>query len=212
MKNNYGWIKLHRTLEDKGYYKNSKYVHLWIHILLKANHEKNEFMWNNKIMIIKEGQFITGRKQLSLETGLTETTIENILNMFEKEQQIGQQKTTKFRLITVINWKEYQANGQQSDNRVTTNGQQSDTNKNDKNDKNEKKKREFFLKNKKGVSSDSTPLEKYKRASYDERKHLPKPTFWDLPMRWKSANRRWYVIEDVTRKEYIEDEDKIEWK
>lgn len=137
-----GYIKLYRKIKLKGWYKNSKYVHLWVHILLKANHKQSEFMWNDKIIIIKEGQFITGRKQLSEETGLAQSTIEKILKIFEKEHQIEQQKTNKFRLITVINWKEYQGNGhqkeQQTDNRRTTDGQQMDTNKNDNNEKNEK--------------------------------------------------------------------------
>lgn len=122
----YGWIKLHRKLQNKGYYKNSKFVHLWIHLLLKANHEAKEFMWNNTIIVIKEGQFITGRKQLSQETGISETSIERILKTLENEQQIGQQTTTKYRLITILNWKEYQIdgqqNGQQADSKRTTSG------------------------------------------------------------------------------------------
>jgi len=121
-----GWIKLHRKIRDKGYYKNSKFVHLWVHILLKANHEGKEFMRNNQIIVIKEGQLITGRKQLSEETGISESSIERILEMFENEHQIEQQKTTKFRLITILNWKEYQTNGQQNgqqaDNGRTTSG------------------------------------------------------------------------------------------
>lgn len=135
---------------DKGYYKNSKYVHLWVHLLLRANHQPTEFMWNKKMIIVKKGQFITGRKQLSLETRINESTVENILQMLENEQQIEQQKTTKFRLITIKNWELYQSDKsdkqqkeQQSNNRVTTKEQQNNTNKNDKNkenDHNEKKK------------------------------------------------------------------------
>lgn len=131
---NTGWVCLWRKIQDKGWYKNAKYVQLWVHILIKANHKPNEFMWNKEIIIIKEGQFITGRKKLASETGLNESTIEKILKVFEKEHQIEQQKTTKFRLITVINWKEYQEKEQQSNNRVTTKEQQSNTNNNDNND------------------------------------------------------------------------------
>lgn len=136
-----GWIKIHRRLKKKGYYKNSKFVHLWVHLLMKVNHCEKEFMWNDSIILIKAGQFITGRKQLSEETGISESTIERILKVFENEQQIEQQKTTKYRLITIVNWKEYQdneqQNGQQINNKRTTDGQQMDTNKNDKNEKNE---------------------------------------------------------------------------
>src|SRR4030095_1255729 len=135
-----GWIKLHRKLIEKGYYKKSHYVHLWIHLILKANHKQKEFMWNNKIILIKEGQLLTSRGQLSEETGISQTSIERILNMLENELQISQQTTTKFRIITIINWKTYQIsetreqqNGQQADSNRTTGEQQTDTNNNDNN-------------------------------------------------------------------------------
>lgn len=132
-----GYVKIYRQLKDKGYYKKSEYVHLWVHLLLSVNHSQKEFMWNGKIILIKEGQVITGRKELSKQTGIKQGTIENILEMLENEHQIQQQKTTKYRLITIVNWKEFQKGDSTSDNRVTTEWQQSDTNKNDKNDKND---------------------------------------------------------------------------
>ena len=39
-------------------------------------------------MVIKEGQFITGRDVLSKQTGIHPSTIDRILNYFENEQQI----------------------------------------------------------------------------------------------------------------------------
>ena len=83
-----GWIKIHRKLKENGFYKNSKYVHLWLHILLKANHKNKEIMWNGQLVKIKPGQFITGRKVLAEETGISGTTIERILKCFESGHQI----------------------------------------------------------------------------------------------------------------------------
>ena len=79
-------------------------------------------MWDGGVVVVKEGQLITGRKTLSEETGLPETTIERILTYLESEHQIGQQKTTKFRLITIVNWKDYQNPDIKTDNKRTTNG------------------------------------------------------------------------------------------
>lgn len=89
-------------------------------------------MAHGKIFNLQEGQLITGRKKLSEGTGIPESTIEDILKLLENEQQIQQQKTTKYRLITIVNWKEYQ----ESDNKATTKQQQADTYKNDKKEKN----------------------------------------------------------------------------
>jgi len=130
-----GWVKIHRQIKSKGYYKKSAYIHLWVHLLLSANHEPKEFMWNDQIIIVKDGQLITGREQLSEQTGIPPTTIERILEMLESEHQIGQQKTTKYRLITIVNWGKYQKVDSEVDNKRTTNGHKQEC----KNDKNNKK-------------------------------------------------------------------------
>jgi len=134
-----GWIKLHRKLLEKGFYKKSTYVHLWVHLLLSANHATNEFMWNGSIILVKEGQLITGRDQLSKSTGIHRSSIERILKMLEIEQQIEQQKTTKYRLITIVNWDSYQKADSITSNKRATSEQQASTNKNDKKVKNDKK-------------------------------------------------------------------------
>lgn len=129
-----GYIRIYRKIASSGYYHKSTYVHLWVHLLLKANYSENKFLWNGEVIIVKAGQFLTGRKQLSLETGIAESTIEDILKVLENLQQIRQQKTNKYRLITILNWEEYQ----KSDNNPTTKQQQADTNKNNKKNKNER--------------------------------------------------------------------------
>lgn len=134
----YGWIKLNRKLLNNPLYRNSKYVHLWVHLLLKANHKGDKIMWNGGILDIKEGEFVTGRKSLSSETGIPESTCEDILKYLEKEGQIRQQTNSKFRVITILNWKNFQDVRQQSNNKATTKRQPADTNKNDKKVKNEK--------------------------------------------------------------------------
>lgn len=130
---NQGWIKIHRSIEDKGYYRDSEYIHLWVHLLLKVNHEEKEFLFNGKIIKIKRGQCVTGRKKLSQETGISESKIERILKLFESEQQIEQQTNNRNRIITIKNYNEYQKNEQPVNNKRTASEQPVNTNKNDKN-------------------------------------------------------------------------------
>jgi len=113
-----GWIKIYRQLMEKGYYTDSEFVHLWIHLLLRANHSQKEAMIDGRMIHLLPGQFITGRNTLSLETGIHESKIERILNCFEREQQIEQQKTNKFRLILVKNWEGFQISEQQSEQQL----------------------------------------------------------------------------------------------
>ena len=115
-----GWIKLHRKFCEKAFYsKDSEKVHLWVHLLMSANHAGKEELLGGKPFFCASGQFTTGRKQLSSETGISESKIERILTYFEKiEQQIEQQKTSTNRLISILNWDKYQINEQPIKQRV----------------------------------------------------------------------------------------------
>lgn len=129
-----GWISVHRDLMQKGYYRDSEYVHLWIHLLLTANHEDKEFLFNGKIMRVKRGQLVTGRKELSRVTSIDENKVYRILKTLKSEQQIEQQKTNKFTVITVVNYDKYQGAEQQNEQQVnskrTASEQQVNTNNN----------------------------------------------------------------------------------
>jgi len=143
-----GYIKLYRNLLENPVTSKPEMAWLWCVLLLSANHKDVKRIWNGKSIIIKAGQMITGRKQLSRLTGLSESFIYRALKYFESEQQIEQQKNNKFTLITILNWDKYQGNGttneqqieQQMNNQRTTSEQPVNTNKNDKNVKNDKNK------------------------------------------------------------------------
>lgn len=132
-----GWIKLYRKILENPLIEKPSYLSLWVILLLKANHKDNPMIWNGKKILVKEGQFITSRNKLSIQSGIKESTIERILKYFEKEQQIEQQTNTKCRFITITNWKNYQKTDSPTDNKQTASRQQADTNKNDKKGNNE---------------------------------------------------------------------------
>jgi len=110
-----GYIKIHRSLMQKGYYKDSDYIHLWVHLLMCATYQEKEYLFNGKIEHLKPGQFITGRLKLSNDTGIQQSKVERVLKVFESEHQIEQQGTTKFRIISIVNWDKYQNGEQQNE-------------------------------------------------------------------------------------------------
>jgi len=135
-----GWVRSYRSIMQKGWYKKSEYFHLWHHLLYKANHKPNEWIHKNNVMKVDRGQFITSRKSLSDETGINESKVERILKCFENEQQIEQQNLYTSRLISILNYNNYQkgeqANEQQVNSKRTASEQQVNTNNNVKNEKN----------------------------------------------------------------------------
>ena len=167
-------LKCYRKILDNPISKKPSWAWLWVVILLKVNHTNSEFIFNGSKECVKRGEFITGRKQLSIDTGISESTVENILKYLESEHQIEQQKTSKFRRIKVINYDMYQNNEQhfeqQIDNKLTTNKQQIDTNNNDNKEDNEKNEEE----------ENSTNLFLNKKRS-EEIKEITKDIIWLPP-------------------------------
>ena len=135
-----GWIKIHRSITEKGWFCKPDYVQLWIHLLVMANFKDSEYLWNGKVIILKRGQLITGRKSLSSKTGISESKIQRILKCFENEHQIEQQTTSTSRLISILNYEKYQSSEQpfeqQMNNERTTDEQRVNTKEESNNNKN----------------------------------------------------------------------------
>ena len=140
-----GWVHLHRKLLNNCIAGKAEYLALWITLLLMANHKDGySFILNNKKIELKKGQLLTGRKKLAIQTGIHESNVFRILKYLENEHQIEQQKTSKYTIITILNWDRHndveQLKEQQMNNKRTTNEQQMNTYKNDKNIENIKNK------------------------------------------------------------------------
>lgn len=109
---NNGWIKLHRKFRKWEWYGVPNMVSIFVHFLLLANHEEGK--WQGRT--IKPGQFITGRKMLKRDTGLTEQNIRTCIERLKSTNEITIETTNKFSLITIVKWADYQGN----DNKVTS--------------------------------------------------------------------------------------------
>lgn len=172
-----GWISLYRKFLEWEWYNKSKMVHLFIHLLLQANHADGK--WQGKD--IARGQLITGLKSLNQQTGISVQSLRTCLNKLKLTKEITIKSTNKFSLITIINYDTYQstpsqannqANTQSTINQQTTNNQ-STTNNNNNNSNNKKEKNivDFekywsLCKNKIGKQS---ALKKYKKLNQSDR-------------------------------------------
>lgn len=139
-----GWIKLYRQLLEWEWYKNPVVYRLFMHLLLKANHQRQK--WQG--IVINRGQLITGRIKISEETGLTQQQVRTGLNKLKSTNEITINSTNRFSLITIVNWDKYQGEEGPTTSKTTSNlpnkqptdNQQITTNKNVKNVKNVKNK------------------------------------------------------------------------
>jgi len=148
---NNGYIKLYRVLMDKPIWRQSIPEHkaILITLMMMVNHAPEEWEWNGKKYKCEPGQTITSidKIQQMAGKGVTTQNVRGALVRFEKLGFLTNVSTKTGRLITVVNWGEYQGNGCVSNkaiNKEVTKHQQRGNkevtpNKNDKNDKNDKK-------------------------------------------------------------------------
>jgi len=117
-----GWISTYRKiLENPIVCKDSDYFAVWMYLLLNATHKESPAIFNKKKIILKKGQLITGRKAIAEKFDISESKVQRILKTFEIEQQIKQQTCSQNRLISIINWNEYQQSEQRIEQQVNTN-------------------------------------------------------------------------------------------
>lgn len=99
-----GWVKLHRKMLEWEWYDKSHTVHLFIHCLLKANHE--ETTW--KDIYIEKGSFFTSVAKLSVELNMTTQTVRTSLKHLQLTNDITIKTVTQGSVIQVINYDKYQ--------------------------------------------------------------------------------------------------------
>jgi len=136
-----GFMFLPGEFRKWGWYKNSNMVHMLIHLMYEANYQDSTYMG----VAIKRGQLATGRKQLAVETGMSEREVRTCLERLTNDQQIVTQTTNRFSIITVCNYDSWHGlqkpNDQPTTSETPTNDPQSGT-PNDHNNKDNKDNKE----------------------------------------------------------------------
>lgn len=137
MKIDNGFIKIHRSITSWGWYKDTNTKVLFLHLILSANFAPAEFFGRR----IEVGQLVTSLANLAAETGLSVMAVRTALKHLETTGEITRESTTKYTVISIKNYREYQSvtsqttNQKQTSNKQATNEQQQ-YKKNKKNKKN----------------------------------------------------------------------------
>lgn len=114
-----GWIKSYRkTLDNPIICKDTDHIAIWMYLLWSATHQPISKLFGGKRITLNPGQLITGRKSISKQFNISESKVQRVLKTFEIEQQIEQQTSNRSRLISILNWNEYQCSEQQNEQQV----------------------------------------------------------------------------------------------
>lgn len=105
-----GFALIHRQFMDSRLYRDSQAVHLWLHLILKANHTDEEVNTDIGMMIVRRGQMITGRPTLVYETFIPDNKVKSLLRTFESKGMINiESKGRKFSLISIVKYDDFQS-------------------------------------------------------------------------------------------------------
>jgi len=137
-----GFIKLYRSVLEWEWFNDVNAFRLFMYCLLKANY--TDTAWRG--IDIERGSFVTSTKKLSVATGLSVQQTRTSLNKLISTGELTNKSHSKYSIITINNYDEYQENNKQI-NKRTTNNQQTD-NKQITTDKEIKKETNKEVKNK----------------------------------------------------------------
>jgi hypothetical protein len=198
-----GWIKLHRTIQDWEWYTDVNTCHLFIHILLKATHQ--DYEWRG--IKVKTGECICGRKELSLNSGLSEQQVRTSLEKLKNTKNVTIKTTNKYSIISIVNWEKYQDSNQQ-DNQQVTNKQPTNNHIQEHNNKITKE-----LSVEKDKTKKSITLENFMKYSFpDEQipidwgKEAFKITNWEddaILLEWEKFKDYWKAANNNTKKDWL---------
>lgn len=120
------WIKIYRKIVDWEWYTDSHMVHLYIHLIMKANTKDRR--WRG--IEVRRGQLITSLESLKSETGISIRSLRTCLGRLQETGEILQESTNKYRIITICKYESYQQEitpeRQASDKQATSKRQSND--------------------------------------------------------------------------------------
>ena len=134
-----GWIKIHRQIQNCLIWDDKPFnmASAWIDLLLLANHEDKETIFDKKPILVKRGQRITSVRELSSRWGWGKDKTLRFLRLLESEKMIVKDSDSRRTLLTIVNYGIYQDCETENETVIRTlTGHSQATNKNDKNDKN----------------------------------------------------------------------------
>ena len=136
---NKGYIWLHRELQDNPLWNSEPFSkgQAWVDMLLRANHQRNEFIIGNELIVVERGQFFTSELKLAEKWKWSRKKVRAYLSLLKTLKMATTVGTSKGTMVTIENYALYQHEGTTKDTTVGTSKEhrrniEGYTNKNDK--------------------------------------------------------------------------------
>lgn len=142
-----GWIKVYRKIRQSFVWTDANQLKLWLLILMKANHAPSKFLFNGQEVSVTSGELVTGAHALAFEMNdgvrrdnqVSWRQVWRWVKKFENSGMLTIKSNTKYSVISVSKWCDYQDNDNQVSIKRQSTVNQVSTNKKEEKEKKEKK-------------------------------------------------------------------------
>jgi len=111
-----GWIKLHRKILTWGWWDDHNTSRLFITLLMLATHKESDY----RGIKLRPGQVYTGIKKLAKFSGISAQSIRTSLKRLKSTHELTIKSTSKYSIITIINFASYQTNEPDANIQINT--------------------------------------------------------------------------------------------
>lgn len=130
-----GWISIYRKVCEHWIYQCREFdnFHAYFDLLRRAHWEDKKVLFNNNLILIKRGQFLTSEKSLAESWGWSRTKVRKFLQILSEDDMIIKESDNKKTIITICNYDKYQKQDEIKEHQENNNkaaGQQHENTKN----------------------------------------------------------------------------------
>lgn len=118
-----GWVSIHRKIRDCVIWSGDEPFDrrsAWIDLILMANHEDKEILFNGNPLIVKRGQRITSLRNLAERWHWSVNRVRRYLSTLESLEMVHRECDNRRTLLTIVNYGEYQIDGTQTNTQTDT--------------------------------------------------------------------------------------------
>lgn len=112
-----GYIKLYRKMLEWGWYDDTNTKVVFLHLLLTANYKDTE--WHG--IPLKRGDVVTSIHKLATDLKLSDQNVRTALSHLKLTGEITSKPHTKFSIISIKNYNQYQEDNTQANEQLTSN-------------------------------------------------------------------------------------------
>lgn len=116
-----GWVKLWRKSIDSESFRNPNLWKVWCYCLMRATHKTTKFKFNDEVISLQPGQFVTGRFEGAKDCRMKPSTFRNQISRLIAGGNLDIKSDNRKSIITIVNWDYYQSDTEKEDSTLVEN-------------------------------------------------------------------------------------------